>query len=56
MYISSVCAIVDVNKLPQNLKALLSLVIDVRRRTIIGFMLCAKLDVNSIAVLVSFWA
>ena len=40
---------------PQNLKALLSLITDTSC-SIIGFMLCAKLDANSIVALVSFWA
>ena len=37
------CAIVDINMLPRNFKALQSLFTDVSS-TIIGFMLCTKLD------------
>ena len=49
------CAIVDRNIFPQNLKALLNLFTDASSM-IIRFMLCAKLDANNIVVLVSFWA
>ena len=49
------CTIVDTNMFLLNLKALLSLFTDTSS-TIIGFMLCAKLEANSIVVLVNFWA
>ena len=43
--------IVDINMLPQNLKALQSLFTDMSSM-IIEFMLCAKLNANSIIALV----
>ena len=46
---------VDIKMLPLNPKALLSLLTDVSS-TIIGIMICAKLDAYSIVTLVSFWA
>ena len=46
---------VDIIILPCNLKALPNLFTDASS-TIIRFMLCAKLDANSIVALVSFWA
>ena len=49
------CTIVDINKLPQKLKALLGLSTDTSSM-ITGFMLYSKLDTNSIVSLLSFWA